>query len=105
WKPPLGETAKERLDTLRRNDDGFVIAEADFKMRGAGDVLGVQQSGLPPFRLVSPEEHGILLQVADKEARLAIERDPELKGERGQAIRLALALFGYEEAAELVRSG
>ncbi|MES1198622.1 MAG: ATP-dependent DNA helicase RecG [Pseudomonadota bacterium] len=105
WKPPLGETAKERLDTLRRNDDGFVIAETDFKMRGAGDVLGVQQSGLPPFRLVSPEEHGKLLPVADKEARLAIERDPELTSERGQAIRLALALFGYEEAAELARSG
>ncbi|MES1199655.1 MAG: ATP-dependent DNA helicase RecG, partial [Pseudomonadota bacterium] len=105
WKPPIGETAKERLDTLRRNDDGFVIAETDFKMRGAGDVLGVQQSGLPPFRLVSPEEHGGLLPVADKEARLAIERDPELKTERGQAIQLALELFGYAEAAELARSG
>ncbi|HWA00760.1 MAG TPA: ATP-dependent DNA helicase RecG [Caulobacterales bacterium] len=105
WKPPIGEVAKERLDTLRRNDDGFVIAEADFKMRGAGDVLGVQQSGLPPFRLVSPEEHGKLLPVADKEARLAIERDPELKTERGHAVSLALELFGYAEAAELARSG
>ncbi|MEJ0061062.1 MAG: ATP-dependent DNA helicase RecG [Terricaulis sp.] len=105
WRPPLGETAKERLDTLRRNDDGFVIAETDFRMRGAGDMLGVQQSGLPPFRLVDPEEHGKLLAVADKEARLAIERDPELTGERGAAIKLALELFGYAEAAELARSG
>jgi ATP-dependent DNA helicase RecG len=105
WRPPLGETAKERLDTLRRNDDGFVIAETDFRMRGAGDMLGVQQSGLPPFRLVDPEEHGKLLAVADKEARLAIERDPELSGERGAAIKLALELFGYAEAAELARSG
>jgi ATP-dependent DNA helicase RecG len=105
WRPPLGETAKERLDTLRRNDDGFVIAETDFRMRGAGDMLGIQQSGLPPFRLVDPEEHGKLLAVADKEARLAIERDPELTGERGAAIKLALELFGYAEAAELARSG
>jgi len=105
WKPPLGETAKTRLDALRRNDDGFAIAEIDFGLRGAGDMLGTQQSGLPPFRLVSPEAHSGLLGAADKEARLAIERDPELKGERGQAIRLALALFGYAESAELARSG
>lgn len=105
WKPPLGESAKKRLDTLRRNDDGFVIAEADYQMRGAGDMLGTQQSGLPPFRLVSPEAHSDLLGSADKEARLAIERDPGLISERGHAIRLVLALFGYREAAELARSG
>lgn len=105
WKPPLSETAKERLDALRRNDDGFAIAELDYKMRGAGDMLGVQQSGLPPFRLVSPEAHGDLLGPADKEARLAVERDPELGSERGRAIRLVLALFGYSGAGELVRSG
>jgi len=105
WKPPLGESAKVRLDAIRRNDDGFAIAEIDFRMRRAGDMLGTQQSGLPPFRLVSPEAHADLLGPADKEARLAIERDPDLKTERGQAIRLALALFGYTEAAELARSG
>ena len=74
-------------------------------MRGAGDMLGTQQSGLPPFRLVSPEAHAGLLGQADQEARLAVERDPDLKGERGEAVRLALALFGYSEAAELARSG
>ena len=105
WKPPLGETAKKRLDTLRRNDDGFVIAEADYQLRGAGDMLGMQQSGLPPFRLVDPETHSKMLGAADQEARLAIERDPELMGPRGEAIRMALALFGYAEAAELARSG
>lgn len=105
WKPPLSEHAKQRLDAFRRTDDGFVISELDYKMRGAGDVLGVQQSGLPPFRLVSPEAHGDMLGAADKEARLAVERDPALSSERGQAIRLVLALFGYTDAAELARSG
>jgi ATP-dependent DNA helicase RecG len=105
WKPPLGETAKERLDSLRRNDDGFAISEIDFRMRGAGDVLGTQQSGLPPFRLVSPEAHADMLGAADKEARLAVERDPDLKSPRGQAIRLVLSAFGYADAAELARSG
>ena len=105
WKPPLSEHAKHRLDAFRRTDDGFAISELDYKMRGAGDVLGVQQSGLPPFRLISPEAHSGMLGAADKEARLAVERDPALSTERGQAIRLALALFGYTEAAELARSG
>lgn len=105
WRPPLGEASKARLDAVRRNDDGFAIAEIDFQMRGAGDMLGTQQSGLPPFRLVSPEAHADMLGAADKEARLAVERDPELASERGQAIRLALKLFGYADAAELARSG
>jgi ATP-dependent DNA helicase RecG len=105
WKPPLGEQAKQRLDAFRRTDDGFAISELDFKLRGAGDVLGTQQSGLPPFRLVSPEAHADMLGAADKEARLAVERDPELAGPRGQAIRLVLKLFGYADAAELARSG
>jgi ATP-dependent DNA helicase RecG len=105
WRPPLGESAKARLDAVRRNDDGFAIAEIDFKMRGAGDVLGTQQSGLPPFRLVDPETHAKMLGAADQEARLAIERDAEMMTPRGEAIALALALFGYAEAAELARSG
>ncbi|MEZ5971239.1 MAG: ATP-dependent DNA helicase RecG [Hyphomonadaceae bacterium] len=105
WKPPLGENAKNRLDAIRRNDDGFAIAEIDFKLRGAGDVLGTQQSGLPPFRLVSPEAHADMLGSADKEARLAVERDSDLKSPRGEAIRLVLSLFGYADAAELARSG
>jgi ATP-dependent DNA helicase RecG len=105
WKPPLSEHAKQRLDAFRRTDDGFAISELDFRMRGAGDVLGTQQSGLPPFRLVSPEAHADMLGAADKEARLAVERDPTLTSVRGQAIRLVLELFGYTDAAELARSG
>jgi ATP-dependent DNA helicase RecG len=105
WRAPLGDTARARLDALRRNDDGFAIAEIDYTMRGAGDVLGVQQSGLPPFRLVDPETHGPMLMAADQEARLAITRDPELKTARGHAVAMALRLFGYEEAAALARSG
>jgi ATP-dependent DNA helicase RecG len=46
-----------------------------------------------------------MLGAADKEARLAVERDPELSTPRGEAIRVALSLFGYADAAELARSG
>lgn len=105
WQPPLSETAKKRLDALRRSEDGFAIAELDYEMRGSGDILGVRQSGLPPFRFVNLEEHGKLLGPADHEARLAIDGDPHLNGPRGQAIRTALRLFGYEQGPSAVQSG
>jgi ATP-dependent DNA helicase RecG len=105
WRPPLGEAARERLDTLRRTEDGFRIAEADYKLRGSGDILGVRQSGLPPFRFVQPEVHGEDLFPADQEARLAIDRDPNLETPRGRAIRFGLALFDCDEAGERSRSG
>jgi len=105
WRPPLSDTAQKRLDALRRSEDGFAIAELDYQMRGGGDILGVRQSGLPPFRFVDPEVHGKLLGPADKEARLAIDSDPHLQGPRGAAIRAALRLFGCDETGALARSG
>jgi ATP-dependent DNA helicase RecG len=104
WRPPLGTTARERLDALRRTEDGFVIAEMDYKLRGMGDIMGTQQSGFPPFRFVNGEVHAALLANADREARLAIDRDPDLSSPRGHAIAFGLALFGLAEGG-YVRSG
>ena len=53
----LGETARERLETLRRTDDGFVIAQEDFRLRGGGDPLGLRQSGFPAYRFADPIRH------------------------------------------------
>jgi ATP-dependent DNA helicase RecG len=105
WKPPLSENAKTRLDALRRSDDGFAIAEIDYKMRGAGDVLGVRQSGLPAFRMVDPDIHAGLLAQADQEARILVDRDPQLLSERGAAARLALRLFGCDEDSLEAQAG
>ncbi|MBL8560198.1 MAG: ATP-dependent DNA helicase RecG [Hyphomonadaceae bacterium] len=105
WRPPLSETAKERLDALRKTDDGFVIAELDYKMRGSGDILGVRQSGFPDFRFVHPDTHGDMLGAADREARLAIQRDPKLETPRGRAIAYAARLFGVDDGLGRARSG
>jgi ATP-dependent DNA helicase RecG len=88
YHPPLGETAKERLETLRRTEDGFEIAEADFRLRGPGDMLGVRQSGAVDYRIIDLGSHADLIDVARKDARYAIETDPGLTSERGKALSL-----------------
>src|ERR1700744_1350441 len=98
YQGPLGETAKERLKTLRETDDGFVIAEKDLELRGAGELLGTRQSGMPEFRIADLAVHGDLLAVARDDAKLIMTRDPELKSERGEALRTLLYLFERDEA-------
>ncbi len=105
YQSPLGETAKARLAILRETEDGFRIAEEDLRLRGAGEVLGTRQSGLPQFRLADLALHGDLLPAARDDARLALDRDPELKSPRGQALRTLLYLFERDAAVRYLRSG
>jgi ATP-dependent DNA helicase RecG len=105
YQGPLGETATARLKILRETEDGFRIAEEDLRLRGAGELLGTKQSGLPEFRLADLAEHADLLQIARDDARLLLERDPKLAGERAEAIRTLLYLFERDAAARTVRSG
>jgi ATP-dependent DNA helicase RecG len=105
YDPGLSETARTRLKTIRETEDGFVIAEEDLRLRGAGEVLGTRQSGLPEFRLADLAVHGDLLAVARDDARLQVERDPELATPRGQALRTLLYLFERDAAARTLRSG
>jgi ATP-dependent DNA helicase RecG len=51
YQPPLGAIARERLDVMRRSNDGFVIAEKDLALRGPGELLGTRQTGLAAFRM------------------------------------------------------
>ncbi len=101
----LGETAKARLKTMRDTDDGFVIAEEDLRLRGAGELLGTRQSGLPEFRLADLSAHADLLAVARDDAQLVLTRDPDLQSERGQALRTLLYLFGRDEAVRYLKAG
>lgn len=105
YQTPLGETAKARLAILRETDDGFRIAEEDLRLRGAGELLGVRQSGLPAFRLAELPAHQELLDTAHADARLILERDPMLQSGRGSALRILLYLFERDEAVRYLRSG
>ena len=101
----LSETARERLALMRETQDGFRLAEEDLRLRGGGELLGTRQSGDTPFRVASLEQIQRLLPVAHDDARLLIERDGGLKGERGEAARLLLYLFERDWGVQLLRGG
>ena len=105
YAPPLTDAARARLNILRETEDGFRIAEEDLRLRGAGEILGVRQSGLPQFRVADLEAHGDLLPAARDDAARILEEDPDLGTERGQALRTLLYLFERDAAAGLLRSG
>jgi ATP-dependent DNA helicase RecG len=105
YKGPLGPMAKARLEMMRETEDGFRIAEEDLRLRGEGEILGTRQSGLAAFRLARTELDGDLLGAARDDARLTVERDPRLEGERGQALRVLLYLFERDAAVRLLGAG
>ncbi|WGM38884.1 ATP-dependent DNA helicase RecG [Caulobacter sp. NIBR1757] len=100
YDPPLGDIAEQRLDILRKTDDGFEIAEKDLELRGGGDPLGLKQSGFPAYRLADPAAHRDLIAVAADDARLVLTRDPELTGERGMRLRTLQELFDWRPGAQ-----
>ena len=101
----LSETARARLALMRETNDGFRIAEEDLRLRGAGEILGTRQSGEAGFRLATPEQVSALIETATADARLLVDRDGGLSGERGQAARIALYLFDRDAAVGLLRAG
>ena len=108
YAAPLGEIAKARLETLRRTEDGFVIAEEDLRLRGAGEVLGTRQSGLPTFKMADLAVHGELIAAARDDAKLIISPEiPDLTDRRAvEALEnVLLYLFGQDSAIRTLTVG
>ena len=105
FQEPLSETGRRRLGILRETEDGFRISEEDLAMRGAGDVIGTAQSGLPRFRIADLERQAALMQIAQTDARKLLVDDPKLESERGKAARTLLWLMEQDKAIRLISVG
>ncbi len=75
YRQPLSETARERLQVMQQTHDGFVIAEADLRIRGPGELLGTRQTGMAQFRIALLPEHEPLLMEAQAIASELYARD------------------------------
>ncbi len=105
YQAPLTEGGRKRLEVLRDTEDGFRIAETDLEMRGAGDLIGTAQSGLPRFRVADLERQSGLMATAQKDTRKLLDDDPTLTSDRGRAARQLLWLMSQEDAIRLISVG
>ena len=64
YQSPLSETAKQRLDILRQSNDGFMIAQKDLELRGPGEILGTQQTGITSMKIANIVRAAYLLKQA-----------------------------------------
>ena len=102
---PLTENAKKRINVMKETNDGFKIAEEDLSIRGAGEILGTRQSGLPNFRLTDLNVHKSLMTQAREMAIKIVDKDPELSSDQGKCLRLLLHLFNNQVAIDYLKSG
>lgn len=105
YQAPLGASGERRLKVIRDTEDGFRIAEEDLTMRGAGDLIGTAQSGLPRFRIADLERQAGLMAVAQSDARRLLAEDPALESPRGRAARGLLWLLDQDRAIRLLTVG
>ena len=83
----LSESGRERLKVMCETNDGFVIAEKDLELRGAGDVEGLRQSGELLFKLARIPEDAVIQEVAAEEAKKLLQVDAELAMEEHRGVR------------------
>ena len=81
----LSKEGRERIATMVRTNNGFEIAEADLRLRGAGDIMGTQQSGSVDFNLVNLVTDTQILETARNIVIKILDKDPDLKAPMNQA--------------------
>jgi ATP-dependent DNA helicase RecG len=103
YSSPLSYMAKERLDTLRQTEDGFLLAEKDMELRGPGEMLGVKQSGQIVTRLADLRVHKDLIPIARKMAEETV--DSKLSKDEAKALMWLLKIFNQENAGKFLQAG
>ena len=90
----LTNEGRERIQTMVRTTNGFEIAETDLRLRGPGNIDGIQQSGLLNLRIADLAKDGRILQTAREVAIRLLEKDPELKHPANESTKNYLDKFG-----------
>ncbi len=86
----MSEDAKTRLQTMVDTSDGFKIAEVDLKLRGPGNMMGTQQSGVIQFKIADYVKDHPIMKLARSTAFHLLKKDPELKLDENLSIKKAL---------------
>jgi len=86
----LSQEAQTRMETLTQSNDGFKIAEVDLKLRGPGNMMGTQQSGILQFKIADIIQDQALLKAAREQALRILKEDPTLKAADHQCIKRTL---------------
>ena len=86
-KDKISDDAKVRIDAMVGSNDGFKISEVDLKLRGPGNILGTQQSGILDFKIANLLEDGDILKNASNEATILIKNDSKLIQNKNYNIR------------------
>jgi ATP-dependent DNA helicase RecG len=94
---PAAPEGLARLKVLASTSDGFRIAEEDFRLRGPGEFLGSRQHGLPELRFADLSADGPLLEMARRDAREMVRRDPGLAGAGHRLLRERLERLDAEQ--------
>ena len=82
----LGENAKKRIETMCETNDGFKISEVDLKLRGPGDIMGTQQSGILDLKLSDLSKDAQIVQVAREKALELLDNDPKFEKKEHQPL-------------------
>jgi ATP-dependent DNA helicase RecG len=88
----LSQDAQTRIQTMVRTQDGFELAEVDLSLRGPGDLMGTQQSGMLPFLIANLKKDGDLLKTVRHAVDALLLNDPALALEENKTLRAALTL-------------
>ena len=86
----FSQAAKDRFAALLQTNDGFELSELDLKLRGAGELLGSRQSGLPQFRIADLSTDEDLVQAARDDALAIIEKDPQLQSSENALVKIRI---------------
>jgi ATP-dependent DNA helicase RecG len=91
----LSNDSKTRLETMVRTSDGFEIAEVDLRLRGPGDIMGTQQSGVLNLKIADIIKDNDILQLARYHAKMILSKDPSLTLEENKNI-----LYTYRQMSK-----